>query len=537
MSITLGVFPRSSAPAQDIVVADIRGFPEWSQFSLLALQGLVNREQPRLYFNSYVSKDFHDYVPVYDLPSEVWLETLERDGHTLTYEPNPRALFGRFRDLVKGAVIYDDTFNQFDHQMVAPQYVRNMAVMLAAQHSAIPIDAMGAKYLGLPVVDNLCGRWSSAAQAYRWALDVLLPECNEKVVACVPQGCLNMVDYLVAFKIFVAYRPNQATDEEKELFVELLRRMKPGAPLMGQWGIDSCEELVEAGIDFERDFIDLLSEHGHWFLPAHETANLTVHSGTRPVETKIPQAGPVKLEKDKYYVGLVYSEGDNIAWQVINRKLLWDDPQRGNVPVGWTTTCAMYDLCPNLMRYYIETSSAADCHVGPVSGIGYCFPYRWGKAFGADREKLLQDFLEYTNKFYTEAGLSVVQVLDHTESDYSTPRWSAERFGRYAPAIKGLFCGYPCLWDQGAKRPEPYSVDGHTAVVHTEIPSDTKDIAAEIRKFARNLPKPGFIYAMASGWSSFPKDLVANLRTLDSDFILVRPDQLAQLIVDEMTST
>jgi hypothetical protein len=233
-------------------------------------------------------------------------------------------------------------------------------------------------------------------------------------------------------------------------------------------------------------------------------------------------------------VALILSEGDNIAWHAINRPVLWDDPARTRIPTGWVTAPSMYDLIPNMMRYYIRTGSETDCHVGPHGGIGYSFVYRYGQRLGKDREQLVKEFLERTNRFFTDSGMQVTHSLDHADTDYSTPRWTAERFAKYAPTVSGLFCGYPCYWDQGETRPGPYCLEGRLAVIHTEIRTDTRDVAGEIRKAVEGTAKPGFVYAMRSGWHLFDEELVNNLNSLGPEFQLVRPDQLATLMLEAL---
>jgi hypothetical protein len=71
-----------------------------------------------------------------------------------------------------------------------------------------------------------------------------------------------------------------------------------------------------------------------------------------------------------YYAG----DYDSTAWFANEFKNLWDDPQRGRVPVAWAINPNLYDRFPLLHPYLYQTRTAKDFFVSGDSGSGYLNP-------------------------------------------------------------------------------------------------------------------------------------------------------------------
>ena len=115
------------------------------QAMFAALQGLVNRVEPRVYL--CYSKSDHLWVDYYEKRFKIKTTRLR----------HPYELFELFGDLVDGAIVYDprmqDTFN--------------LAVMLAGRHNCLPVTPKRRRELSRQyawagnVVDDLRGRFKN----------------------------------------------------------------------------------------------------------------------------------------------------------------------------------------------------------------------------------------------------------------------------------------------------------------------------------------------------------------------------------------
>ena len=92
----------------------------------------------------------------------------------------------------------------------------------------------------LAVLDDLRGKWTTRADAYRWAFDHLWPRLNHHVIACVWPNILEPRDYLVENKVFTFFisgpndrGPAGSSAAEVELMERLLAKMPVNIPVMG----------------------------------------------------------------------------------------------------------------------------------------------------------------------------------------------------------------------------------------------------------------------------------------------------------------
>ncbi|MBC7288520.1 MAG: hypothetical protein H5T86_10855, partial [Armatimonadetes bacterium] len=103
------IFPRSARPARTLLVCDLRKERPDVRLMTFALQGLVNRTQPRIYC-------------LWNRTDETWLQHMkERAWIEATEQVTPSELLTRFREIVKGVVVTDP----------ALPATKNVATMLA----------------------------------------------------------------------------------------------------------------------------------------------------------------------------------------------------------------------------------------------------------------------------------------------------------------------------------------------------------------------------------------------------------------------
>ncbi len=346
-------WPQSPPPAKKLLVADVSEALPQEEFALSVLQGLVNREEPCLYL-------LHTR---YDRQDRAWLDELHFTGYT-SQAIETGDVWARFRDKLKGAVLYDGQIMEEIGEYHSGQLNQtNVLMMIGALEDAVPVTPEMNETLQLPVVFDARGKWSSQYEMMRWAYEELFPRMNPAILATNYPGIFLLTDYLVAFKIFTFWFPEKRTLPEENLLRGILASTPPNTPIVGWWF-----DWMPNPKDPEHRYADAVMEapgllRGSYFgkvlTPSHEATNLTVHSGVPvgPYRHKPPDVP--ELNPEKVYYAHILSDGDNLgeALMMRTRDLQWDKPERGGIPMGWSFAPAAARMAPPVLNYYLRTAS------------------------------------------------------------------------------------------------------------------------------------------------------------------------------------
>ncbi|MCL4499701.1 MAG: hypothetical protein M1335_05615 [Chloroflexi bacterium] len=475
-----------------------------------------------------------------DLDDTIWIEALKKRGHEFDVLDNPLDLVQAHRASISGAVLYEDRGN----------FSINNALMISAQKDAIPCTPFLAEKLNLPVVFDTRGMWRDAAEAYSWAVENLWQACHQSAAAFSPNYYFNMMDYLAQHKIFTCHLPNFSSEAEEEVISRVLDLLPPGSPVIGVWDLYYPRYSLDPENDYERMFIDKISEHGHFFLVTHDCGNLSVHSGLKSrlqatvdgpedrlrVTGDRIQSAPA-ARPGKTYLSFLFSEGDNLTFQMRNRPVIWEDPARGKAPLGWSTAPLMLELCPLAFDYYESKRTPNDCWVVACSGIGYFFPSMIFKDLSAERaQEAFQRIYRATNEAMESIGADVLWILDHrvrrsgsrTDTEYVADARLIENVLKIAPAAKSVVCDYPDMFDTRNFSPKEYLVNSVPVFHARNRYSPGLTLPEMIRKAAAQ-PGPPFMLVFVSGWGESPSSVLKYMEELGDGFEAVRPDVMAEM--------
>lgn len=197
----------------------------------------------------------------------------------------------------------------------------------------------------------------------------------------VHQGSLR--EYAVAIGATVIWLDPEVAGES-ELLNSFLDSMPPGANYMGWW--------PNEGPGVSRG-----SVYGIPTIASDFSTNLTVHSGM-PRTINIKPIPPKPKLQNKIYVAFILSDGDNLQYIEHLMRKLWNNPDRGSVPIGWTLSPAMVDAMPGALNFYHQTSTPNDNLISGPSGYGYTYPNDWTD------QNLLNDFVTKTEEYNARAG-------------------------------------------------------------------------------------------------------------------------------------
>ncbi|MCX7019053.1 MAG: GxGYxYP family putative glycoside hydrolase, partial [Candidatus Sumerlaeota bacterium] len=322
-----GFFPRSKGPvAKNLVVFDLNRESDEVGMMLAALQGIVNRRQPRIYLVNKTNPTYYD---------EVWFKYMQEKGYTGREErmSDPWALVQRFKSEIAGVIIYDTELPGSLHA----------ARMLAGVKNALPVSPDLAAKSGLPVVMDLRGKWKRNVDAYRFVFDNYWDQMTHHVIAWeYPLSKNNCcLDYITQFKVpcfwVSTYSDNEKGADppaEEEFLNDLLAATPGNVPCMG-WPMQGDDKGVQ-----EYSGVRWLSEYGKWMPGTGFNSNMSVHSAIHPPDSVFRQKfrrqpSNVKLEDDKVYVTVnIMDSGDALWYWLFHQRKIWADPVRGLLPIG-----------------------------------------------------------------------------------------------------------------------------------------------------------------------------------------------------------
>jgi GxGYxYP putative glycoside hydrolase C-terminal domain/GxGYxYP third domain/GxGYxYP_N second domain/GxGYxYP_N 1st domain len=524
------LFPRNSPPAQSLHVLDVSKEEQGVKLAMSALQGIVNRSQPRIYLLRRVDAD------------RFWLEAMRTYGDTGPEKvvESPRAMLELYRSEIKGAVVYDPDF---------PASI-NIATMVAGVRDLVTCTAELADDWDLPIVEDLRDRWSTNADAYRWAYQTLWPEQDHTVLCCLAPHAADymMRDYLISHRIFTfwitgkadASSPGARPNAEKMLFEALFAKMDDNMPVLGFWHAQVGKDIIGMG---EYHGVKWAGEFGKFTVVCDWAANLSVHSGVQVDASRFRQSRPAPKELDSKTVYLCLTgieSGDCPSYWLHRQRTLWQDPKRGRVPMNWSVAPATIDLMPGVLRWYYDRATPNDFFLCSISGVGYVYPFEGYGARTIDPGATFAAYIDLTRRHMARLDLTITGIYSHPFSDYQFGADDAvlNRYVEGIPELDAILCGMgrdnnitPANANGFLKRDVPvmhcltrWSRDPKCVTRDQKIAWLADSIRAQTPK-----ARPGFLHAMAYSWHYDPGMLAEVVASLGPGYTAVRADDFADL--------
>ncbi|NHV99127.1 MAG: hypothetical protein HA496_05680 [Thaumarchaeota archaeon] len=410
------VFPVFKKPGK-LRVLDVRPYSWHEQMTITCAQGLINRVKPRVYLV------FDDYV------DRLWLSIYgKRYGVKHEEVNNIYELLSSFRREIAGFVVYDENM----------LHSANVAMTYGSIHNAVPASPGVAEKLseaGFRKIADFRGKWGNRIEAYEWAFQNLMQQCNKRIVGsmCVDPPLTSFTnkhhvrDYLVAVKAFSFDLSTKIRDRrEVELFDRILSSFDSLGVVLG-W---HCIR------DLESEAVARASANGFFVLCNLHSPNLTVHSGVKTsFKFKQRHVKKVMLE-EKVYVAFIQSDGDAV-WAMNNfQNLNWLDSQRGRFPYTWEIQPLLLDLAPGILEHYYRTATLNDYFIAGPSGAGYTAP---------SVNKRLDEFLEHTKRYMEACDLRSILIMNRNPrvayQELEDPKVS-EAFAKKLENCYGFLHGY-----------------------------------------------------------------------------------------------
>ncbi len=525
-------FPRTPGPMpKHLIVADVAGKSRDVNALLVALQGIVNRKGPRLYLINPTNPAGYD---------DLWLRYMQDKGYTGEEErlADPMDAVKRFRDEVRGVIVWDPDLPGSQHA----------AWMLAGVENALPASPETAKETGLPIVEDLRGRWTRNVDAYRYVFEKHWAEMSHHVLAWeYPLNtALSSRDYMVQHKVFMfwvsAYgdRERGADPPAEMQFAEDILSKTPGnVPVMG-WPM-----YITRGVD-EYTAVRLMSEYAKWVPGTGFNSNVSVHSAIHPAaevfrqkfhQQPMPKSPP---RRDKVYISVnILDSGDaHWYWQFYQRQI-WADPARGTVPIGYGMNVTLVDTLPLVAQWYYENMTPKDSFFALL----YMNAPVYASRFRAeDRERIWREFVATMDGYRRRLDMDGIELYCGGSGG---PSASDETLRRFTRGRKGLRYILADLGRHvGTKPNEAASILDDTVVFHTlttfRVWTGSEDLQQRtmadenawlLGEIEAHTPtaRPGFMSALAISWSYFPAWLKDLKERLPAEYVEISPGEMARL--------
>lgn len=539
------------------------------QFAAVCLQGLINRDRARLYLE-------------WDQTDPYWLDSLPGAGYAL----KPHAIDfdflrrnvgagGVFAGSAKGLLLYDTAIFRRSSGSYAGAWriLVNVYGIMAAEEDLVPIPYQDRDKWDLPVkYDAGFGAtrspelWAESQDpdaAYRWVVTKYPTFSGPSPLALLHPGSLRMRDYLVAHRIHPLYYWEGMAAGTRQLFDSVLARTRPNQFMMGIWNIPEWGRGIDdpKGFDFhgpccsEHDYLRLLSKFGKFMAVTGEEgiSNLSWHSGLPQLVRDFRKSGgpgkpgesgrPVEiLDRNKHYISLIVSDGDNL-WYLWKHDMLASprflrNPAKVTAPLTWTLNPGMADLMPGILSWLYLRSDAKDIFASALNGPGYFLLDDYANLYGPDREPIIREYFRMAGDYLNRAGQKSIWMVDNYA--YALPGRidSATTLREWTWAAQELYRTNGTLSvaaDYGARPamrgPADFSQSVGNVPIFNAVDDDLPEVDSMAAEIRRNTPKDGqgFMHVFLINWNFRPDKVNALLAKLGDGYKAVDLETLGRL--------
>jgi len=478
------------APTQDLISIPPVGSasPKAEAVLFSSLKGLVNRAKPRIW--------------TCEGPGDAKYEWLTEIGLSYKEPRDPWALITKYRQEIKGIIVYDDA---------QPDTI-NLATTIAGSSNALVaspelVAKLTSAPYSLPILKDLRGKFEGRLGVYQYLYDHYWATTTHRVLTGLNPTAVygNLREYAVAINSTVLWL-DPREPKEKALLDRFLASMGPGTLYMGWW--------AEEGSG-----VRAASAYGIVTCASDWSTNLTNLGGTsRKVTVKRASAAIPPIE-NKIYVAFIISDGDNFQYLEHHLHAMWLDPERGKIPMGWTVSPTMLDAMPGLLDYYYKTATANDCLLCGPSGYGYTYPNDWHDG------EALNHFVAKSDDYCKRAGLRIITIWN-TITGGIDPK-VGDAYAKHAPSLLGL---------TGQNAGGGLKIYDHTlpSFALTATYCGVMDhLVREVKGGSAGWDgkSPRFLIIQAEPWHGLmPTDFVTFVKGLNSNYQIVRPDTLFQMM-------
>lgn len=362
---------------------------------LISLQGLANRDYPRIYLEYPTHWQWETVRPLIAFMERRHGTKFNRLGLN-----DADSALARFAQYAKGYVVWDREVRTSVNVAFTAAGVLDALVV---SEELIPL----AEKHGLKKLEDLRGifRGKSDFEIYSWAVEKYWDRCSRDYYAVLGGHAgvemqPGVADFAIMQRAFCAdLSANPIHPDELGLLKQLLGRQNPTSTVIGWHSYAK---------DTEGQHTTLTSNYGLKMEGLHNVPNLS-YTCQIPLTPDFKftnnhnVAADAKLTaKPKVYIAALATDSMGIG--------VWTKPGRGEIPYGWQVLMGWLRLNPVALQFFYEDKSPNDYFVGGLSGPGYMYP----KAIPADKfPPLMKDARE----LMAALDLRVMEIMDYSEGN------------------------------------------------------------------------------------------------------------------------
>ncbi len=343
------LWPRFSAP-KVIFAVDVQKMNSTDLLTATTLEGIYNAQNrpSRL----YLIQSADDQTWLDQVPKDIDVETLQppSDGNVL------QTLLDRFKSFIHGAIMTNATNADATNLATTMGGLDHAIVVSPSQQSLV--DSLKISVLYSFNTAQFTGY--NAVQTYQWGIDNLLPQSSKKLLVMLPGNDPNHIrDYAAATGAFMFYLTS--TDAtQKAVMNTIIAHTPANTPIMGYIPDESPDVADLSSLSHFLNASDFLDNESVW---ASMPSPASLTESTEPA--------PLKAQPNTVYVAFMVSDGDNAQYMQHRMASVWQDPNLGAIPEGWTVAPGAVDFAPTLLNYYNQHLPRNSELVAGPSGIGY----------------------------------------------------------------------------------------------------------------------------------------------------------------------
>jgi hypothetical protein len=392
---------------------------------LLSLQGLANRDYPRLYLEYPKNWQWEIVHPLMGFLEK--RHGLKFDRLALNDADTALKRFGQY---AKGCVVWDKTVRSSLIVAFTIAGVEDLVVVNADQ-----LD-LAARH-GLKVVVDLRGKFTRQPDhaIYQWAFDHYHARCSrDYYVVMGGHSGAEMQPGIADFGIsrrafFTDLSANPQHPEELALLKRILAGQNPASIVLGWHSYAK---------DTEEQWTTLLSGYGLKMEGLHNLPNLsfncqfTFTPGFKFVNNHHVARDAKLVAEAKVYLSFVQSDSIGIG--------VWTKPGRGKLPFAWQVTMNWTKFSPAALEYFHESATPNDTFIGGLSGPGYMYPNH----IPADR---FPGLMREANEMMRLLDERVMEIMDNSAADGNVgnadlTKETVDRYYAAFPDVIGFINGY-----------------------------------------------------------------------------------------------
>ena len=392
---------------------------------IISLQGLANRDQPRLYV---------EYPKTWQWEIVRPLETFLEKRHGVKFDRlglnDADAVLARFAKYAKGVVVWDKAVRSSLIVAFTVAGVEDLAVVSEAQ---LPLAA---KHGLKPVVD-LRGKFKGQtdAQIYQWAYEQYFERCSRDYYVVMgghagPEMQPGVADFGIRQRAFFTdLSANPKHVEEIALLNKILGRQNVPSVVLGWHSYAK---------DTEGQHTTLVGNYGLIMEGLHNLPNVSFTSQIPLTpDFKFTNNHTVKPDESRKAEKKVYAAAAATDAMGIGT---WTKPGRGKIPYTWQVLMNWAWMNPPALQYFYEDKSPNDYFIGGLSGPGYMYP----KALPADKWPALS---AVGRDLMKRLDLRVLEIMDYSEGNRHVgntdlPKEVVDRYYDQYPDVIGFINGY-----------------------------------------------------------------------------------------------